>query len=160
MALYFLINLLLTFLLFSSLWEPLSCMSNSFQWGFCYLITIRNENFPCTLFNLLWAWKVSRHVKYISHLGAISLMLIFIDHHWLTSCNFICIRLISIWIFKICIKSFSKWHSFHKVNLVFQLYIPLVRYWTIEIWLNTLYLMHHLMNLPININNSKGITKT
>ena len=114
--------------------------------------SMRNDVFPCTLLNPLWAWTVTRHTS-LSDLGQIFTMLIFIDHHWLTSCNPIWIPLVSIWLSKICIQSFSKWHSSHKVNHILQLYILLLCYCTIGIWVNMLYLTDHLMNLSITINN-------
>ena len=87
-------------------------------------------------------------------------ILILIDHNWLKSCNPIWIPIASIWVSKICIQPFSIWHSSHKVHQILQLYIILVCYCTIAIWVNTLYLMDHLMNLSITINNRQGITRT
>ena len=125
---------------FSSLWESLSCMLNP-------------DVFPCTLLNPLWARTVTRHTRCLSDLGPSFTMLILIDHHWPTSCNPIWIPFVSIWLSKICIRSFSKWHSSHKVNQILQLYIPLLCYCTIRIWVNMLYLTGHLMNPSITINN-------
>ena len=73
------------------------------------LTTMWNDNFSCTLFSSLWAWTVTRHTRCLSDRGPISVMLILIDNHWLTSCNPIWILLVYIWVSEICIQ--SKWHS-------------------------------------------------
>ena len=157
MVLYFLINLLLIFLLLS-LSESLflvcqtllsegsrSCCSTS--------ITMSNDAFPCTLFNPLWVRTVIRHTQCLSDLGPSFIMLNLINHPWLTSCNPIWIPFVSIMLPKIYIQSFSKWHSSRKVNQILQLYILILCYCTIGIWVNMLYLMDHLINLSVIINN-------
>ena len=155
-VLYFLVNLPLIFLLVSL---RVSFMySKPFSVRFLDLVALPplpcwNDVFPCALFKSLWAQTVNRQTWCLSDLGLIFTILILIDHHWLTSCNYIWILLVSIWICKICIKSFSKWHSSHKVKQIPQHYILLLCYCTIGIWLNMLYLADHLMNLSITINN-------
>ena len=107
------------------LWLLMLCCSN--------LINGRNEKFPCTLFSPLWEWTVTRHVKCLSHLGPFVIY----------------IHLFSIWISKIRIKAFPKWHPFYKINQVLQLYILLIRWCTAGNWMSPLYFIDHVILLEI-----------
>ena len=148
--LYFLIFLLL------SLWVSF-LYAKPFSMRFLDLaalpLTMLNDAFPCTLLNTLWVQTITRHTRCLCDLGPMFMMLIPMDHQWLTSCNPIWIPLVSIWLSKICIQYCFKQHSSCKVYQILQLYILLLFYYTIGIWVNMLYLTNHLMNLSITINN-------